>query len=111
MSGVLPAIKFNPIGYSQYIDVAKNLYILNIDDVYAYCELKSPSYDEGVEICRHLNFFRDLCEDLLNLDCRFGPYMPDSFDTKRLLAWLDGNVDLYKKLANKVQGLEEFVLL
>ncbi|EHQ4622613.1 hypothetical protein KQ096_005321 [Salmonella enterica] len=109
MGGVLPAVKFNPIGYSQYIDAAKKLYISNIDAVYAYCELKSPSYDEGVKICRDLDYFRNLCEDLLNLDCRFGPYVTNSLDTKRLLAWLDGNADLFKKLANKVQGLEAWV--
>lgn len=109
MGGVLPVIKFNPIGYSQYIDAARKLYILNIDAVYAYCALNSPSYDEGVKICRDLVYFRHLCEDLLNLDCRFGPYVTNSLDAKRLLAWLDGNADLYKKLAAKVSSLEEWV--
>ncbi|EAW4434386.1 hypothetical protein FE061_10100 [Salmonella enterica] len=109
MGGVLPVIKFNPIGYSQYIDAAKKLYILNIDAVYAYCALNSPSYDEGVKIFRDLDYFRHLCEDLLNLDCRFGPYVTNSLDAKRLLAWLDGNADLYKKLAAKVSSLEEWV--
>ncbi|ENJ3332779.1 hypothetical protein AB1B89_003657 [Salmonella enterica] len=107
MGGVLPAVKFNPIGYSQYIDAAMKLYILNIDAVYTYCALKSPSYDEGVKICRDLDYFRHLCEDLLNLDCRFGPYVTNSLDAKRLSAWLDGNADLYKKLAAKVSSLEE----
>ncbi|EAO5288983.1 hypothetical protein E8L80_25565 [Salmonella enterica] len=108
MGGVLPAVKFNPIGYSQYIDAARKLYILNIDAVYAYCALNSPSYDEGVKIFRDLDYFRHLCEDLLNLDCRFGPYVTNSLDAKRLLAWLDGNADLYKKLARKVSSLEEW---
>ncbi|EHA1742527.1 hypothetical protein JHQ11_003276, partial [Salmonella enterica subsp. enterica serovar Javiana] len=105
MSGVLGAVKFNPIGYSQYIDAAKKLYISNIDAVYAYCELKSPSYDEGVQIFCHLDYFRHLCEDLLNQDCRFGPYKPDSFDAQRLLGWLDGNAALHNKLYIKVSSL------
>ncbi|ELG3530563.1 hypothetical protein RN068_000260 [Salmonella enterica] len=109
MGGVLPAVKFNPIGYSQYIDAAKKLYISNIDAVEAYCALRSPSYDEGVKICRYLDYFRHLCEDLLNQDCRFGPYKPDSLDTQRLLGWLDGNAALFKKLAAKVSSLEAWV--
>ncbi|ECC4965545.1 hypothetical protein C3M30_09000 [Salmonella enterica] len=31
MSGVFGAVKFNPVGYSQYIDAAKSLYLSNID--------------------------------------------------------------------------------
>lgn len=109
MSGVLGAVKFNPVGYSKYIDAAKKLYVSNIDAVYAYCELKSPSYDEGVQIFCDLDYFRHLCEDLLNQDCRFGPYMPDSLDAKRLLCWLDGNATLHEKLAAKISSLEAWV--
>ncbi|EJB9125549.1 hypothetical protein MXG66_001725 [Salmonella enterica] len=108
MSGVLGAVKFNPVGYSQYIDMAKSLYLANIDAVEAYCALSSPSYNEGVNLYCHLDYFRHLCEDLLNQDCRFGPYKPDSFDAQRLLGWLDGNSALHNKLFIKVSSLESW---
>ncbi|ECH2635238.1 hypothetical protein HVH02_000089 [Salmonella enterica] len=108
MSGVLGAVIFNPVGYSQYIDAAKSLYLSNIDAVEAYCALSSPSYNEAVNLYCHLDYFRHLCEDLLNHDCRFGPYKPDSFDAQRLLGWLDGNAALHKMLADKVKGLESW---
>ncbi|EEF8012740.1 hypothetical protein GWR30_17875 [Salmonella enterica] len=106
MSGVLGAVIFNPVGYSQYIDAAKKLYLLNIDAVETYCTLSSPSYDDGCNLYLNLDYFRHLCEDLLNQDCHFGPYKPDSFDVQRLLGWLDGNAALYKMLADKVSSLK-----
>ncbi|EJC1069254.1 hypothetical protein MX551_004725 [Salmonella enterica] len=107
--GVLPAVIFLPSSYRQYIVQAKKLYELNIYTVERYCALNFPSYDEGVNIYKDLEYFRNLCCDLMNLDCQHGFYKPDPLDIRRLLGWLDGTTALYKKLANKVSGLEAWV--
>ncbi|ELI0501821.1 hypothetical protein Q8T31_000766 [Salmonella enterica] len=107
--GVLPAVTFHPCTYRQYIVQAKKMYLLNIQEVEAYCALNSPSYDDGVSIYRNLDYFRRFCGDLMNLDCQHGFYKPDPLDIRRLLGWLDGTTALYKKLANKVSGLEAWV--
>ncbi|ECW6486841.1 hypothetical protein TP51_003029 [Salmonella enterica subsp. enterica] len=109
MSGVLPAVTFFSCTYRQYIVQAQKLYLLNIDAVETYCALNLSPYDDAVNLYRDLDYFRHLCEDLLNQDCQFGLYKPHSSDVQRLLGWLDGNAALHKKLADKVSGLEEWV--
>lgn len=100
--GVLPAVTFHPCTYRQYIVQAKKLYAMNIEEVEAYLDLEDARIIDGLNICKNLEYSFGFFRDLLNQDCQHGNYKPDAWETRCLLAWMQGTKELCKKLSDSI---------
>ncbi|ENU2135121.1 hypothetical protein ACE60T_005542 [Salmonella enterica] len=100
--GVLPAVTFHPCTYRQYIVQAKKLYQLNVQEVEAYLVQEDARIIDGLNICKNLEYSFGFFRDLLNQDCQHGNYKPDVWETRCLLAWMQGTKALHKKLADRI---------
>ncbi|EEH0277043.1 hypothetical protein GRJ90_005438 [Salmonella enterica] len=100
--GVLPAVTFYPCTYRQYIVQAKKLYQLNVQEVEAYLVQEDARIIDGLNICKNLEYSFGFFRDLLNQDCHHGNYKPDAWDTRCLLAWMQGTKALCKKLSDSI---------
>ncbi|EIP3426436.1 hypothetical protein LSE82_005318 [Salmonella enterica] len=100
--GVLPAVTFHPCTYRQYIVQAKKLYQLNVQEVEAYLVQEDARIIDGLNICKNLEYSFGFFRDLLNQDCQHGNYRPDAWETRCLLAWMQGTKALCKKLSDSI---------
>lgn len=100
--GVLPAVKFYPCTYRQYIEKAKKLYLLNIEEVETYLAQEYSPRADGLNLAKYLEYFFGFCLDLLNQDCQHGNYRPDPLETELLLSWMKVTKELHKKLADRI---------
>ncbi|EHH2969671.1 hypothetical protein RN068_001775 [Salmonella enterica] len=100
--GVLPAVTFHPCTYRQYIVQAKKLYQLNVQEVESYLVQEGARIIDGLNICKNLEYSFGFFRDLLNQDCQHGNYRPDAWETRCLLAWMQGTKALCKKLSDSI---------
>lgn len=100
--GVLPAVTFHPCTYRQYIVQAQKMYLLNIREVETYLAQEKATCIDGLNICKNLEYSFGFFRDLLNLDCQHGNYRPDAWETRCLLAWMQGTKALCKKLSDSI---------
>ncbi|HCL5063802.1 TPA: hypothetical protein N2E80_003192 [Salmonella enterica] len=102
VDGALPAVTFHPCTYRQYIVQAKKMYSLNIEEVETYLALEEKSRIDGLNIAKNLEYSFGFFRDLLNQDYQHGNYRPDAWETRCLLAWMQGTKALHKKLADSI---------
>ncbi|ELM4216360.1 hypothetical protein RYG71_000459 [Salmonella enterica] len=107
VDGALPAVTFHPCTYRQYIVQAKKMYQLNLEEVEAYLALEEKTVFDGLNICKNLEYSFGFFRDLLNQDYQHGNYRPDAWETRCLLAWMQGTKVLYKKLADSILDEDE----
>ncbi|EKY8786446.1 hypothetical protein RE773_000394 [Salmonella enterica] len=107
VDGALPAVTFHPCTYRQYIAQAKKMYSLNIEEVETYLALEEKSRIDGLNIAKNLEYSFGFFRDLLNQDYQHGNYRPDAWETRCLLAWMQGTKALCKKLSDSILVEEE----
>ncbi|HAK0380423.1 TPA: hypothetical protein H1O82_003095 [Salmonella enterica] len=105
--GIPPSVIFMPSTYRNYIDIAKQLYLMNLHDVEDYIAMTDAPLHLSAYLHGRLITFHSICVELMNQDCQHGYFRPDALDVRRLLGWIKSTAVLVEKVSIKVRTLEE----